>query len=449
MTTGNPNRRDFLRRASRSAGALAAAYFVPSTVFGEEAPSNRITLASIGVGNRGSGVMKGFAAHPDVQFLAVCDPFGGRREAAKADLNAQYGGGETVKAYADFREVLARDDIDAVVICTQDHWHVPIAIAAARAGKDMYVEKPLGVSIRWAKVLRREVRRHGSVFQYGTQQRSSSTFRFACELARNRHIGDLKRIEAWCPDISEQYEAFHVKQYGSTEPVPAPEDLDYDLWIGPAPMAPYTVDRCTCFGAYHIYDYALGFIAGWGAHPLDIAQWGKGADDTSPVHYEGTGEIPREGLYDTISSWDVQCEYADGLPMRFMGHRVAQPVVTKYRPWISHGTTFFGTDGWVSVDRGGIYASDPKLLEVKLGPNDVHLPVSPGQDRNFLDCIRTRAATVNPLESAIRSDTISHMGNICIRLGRPIRWDPDRERIVGDDAATRMLDRPLRSPWRI
>jgi hypothetical protein len=287
------------------------------------------------------------------------------------------------------------------------------------------------------------------VFQYGTQQRSGGQFHHACELARNGYIGDLQRIDAWCPDISSQYGGFHVKQYGSTEPAPVPEDLAYDRWIGPAPMKPYTVDRCTSYGSYHTFDYALGFIAGWGAHPLDIAQWGRGTDHTGPVFYEGTGEIPTRGLYDTVSSWDVRCEYADGVPIRFMGHRVAQPVVTAYRPWCDHGTTFFGTKGWVSVDRGRILASDPAILEIAVKPSDIRLKKTRGHERDYLDAIRSREETVNPIESAVRSDAISHLSDIAIRTGRAIRWDPQTEQIVGDEFAARMIDRPLRSPWRL
>lgn len=210
---------------------------------------------------------------------------------------------------------------------------------------------------------------------------------------------------------------------------------------------PYTIDRCTCFGAYHIYDYALGFIAGWGAHPLDIAQWGAGTDHTGPVRVEGRGAIPTQGLYDTIETWDVHCRYADGLPLRFMSERVAKEVVSRYRPWVSHGTSFFGDEGWVSVDRQGIHLSDPRLEEIELGKEALRLPESSDHARNFLDCIKSRAAPVSPLEAALRSDTISHLGDIAIRTGRPLRWDPERERILDDEVAGRMLGRPLRAPW--
>jgi predicted dehydrogenase len=446
----NPvSRRQFLKQATVTAGALALPTIVPSSVFGANAPSQRVNLAMIGVGGRGSAVMNGFIRYDDVQFVAVADTYRDRRERAQAQLNKRYGD-HVVKAYADFRDVLKRDDVDGVVVCTPDHWHVPVALYAARAGKDMYVEKPLGVSMAWAGTLRKAIRRFGNVFQYGTQQRSGSNFRLACELVRNGYIGDVKRVEAWCPDISEQFNAFQVKQYGSTASVPAPLGLDYEMWTGPAPMRPYTVDRCTCYGTYHCYDYALGFIAGWGAHPLDIAQWGMALDHTSPVLYEGTGALPTRGLYDTISQWDMHCKYANGLPLRFMSERTAKSVVMSYRQkWVSHGTTFFGEEGWISVDRTGWYTNNPLLKRVQLTAEEVHLYNSPAQDRNFVDCMKTRRPTISPLESAIRSDTISHMSDLCIRLGRRIKWDPKKEVILSDMQANRLLNRTMRRPWSL
>ncbi|MBN2311642.1 MAG: Gfo/Idh/MocA family oxidoreductase [Candidatus Hydrogenedentes bacterium] len=445
MTTSSSTRRQFLKRST----ALAAAPMILSSgASGATAPSNRVGLALIGAGGRGNALVREFVPLGDARFLAVCDCFQERRERLRDSLNNHYGD-TGVTAYADFREVLARDDIDAVIVATPDHWHVPIAIAAARAGKDMYVEKPLGVSMEWAWRLREAVRRNRRIFQYGTQQRSSGAFRQACELVRNGYLGAIERIDAWCPDISSQYSMFHVPQFGSTEPADPPEGFDYDMWLGPAPDKPYTVDRCTCYGAYHTYDYALGFIAGWGAHPLDIAQWGLGADETSPVRYEGAGSIPPQGLYDTIDSWDMTCTYAAGVAIRFMGHRVAEPVVSAYRPWRDHGTTFFGRDGWVSVDRAGMHASDPRLLEIALKPGDLHLRAPQSHAQDFVSCVKSRQPAISPLEAAIRSDTISHLCDIAIRLGRPITWDPDRERIKGDGEAADMLGRPLRAPWNL
>ena len=217
------SRRQFLKGAM--VGTLALPSIVPSTVFGANAPSQRVHLAMIGVGGRGTAVMNGFLRYDDVRFVAVADTYSDRRARAKARLDERYGD-SSAKTYADFRDILRRDDVDGVVVCTPDHWHVPVALYAARAGKDMYVEKPLGVSMVWAGELRKAIKRFGNIFQYGTQQRSGGDFRRACELVRNGYIGEIERIEAWCPDISEQFNAFHVKQYGSTEPAPIPETLD-------------------------------------------------------------------------------------------------------------------------------------------------------------------------------------------------------------------------------
>jgi hypothetical protein len=400
----------------------------------------------------GGGHVSGFVRLKDAQIVALCDPFKSRRDEKAELVSTEYakeksrGSYKACTTYNDFRELLARDDIDAVVIATPDHWHVPIAIAAARAGKDMYVEKPLGVSVAQNQALRDAIGSNGNVFQYGTQQRSGRNFRFACELARNRRIGELHTIHVWCP---------RGERGGSTEPIPVPAGFDYDMWLGPAPVAPYTEDRCITGGtarkgAYHIYDYSLGFIAGWGAHPLDIAQWGNDTDNTSPIEYEGTGTIPTEGLFDTITTWDMRCLYANGVKMRFMSDDVAKPFVETYHPkFIDHGTTFVGSEGWVSVDRQGIYADPPSLLESTIGPAEVHLYESRDHRQNFLDCIRSRKATVSSIEAAVRSDTISHLCNIAIRVGRKITWDPGREKIVGDKEASRMLTRAMRSPWHL
>ncbi len=452
------NRRDLLRTTALAGGALALPTVVPSTVFGAAAPSNTVALAALGVGQRGYGNnWHSFARYGDVRYLAACDAFASRRDRFAAQINAKkYGGKSVCKSQGDFREVLARKDIDGVVISTQDHWHVPLAYHAAVAGKDMYVEKPLGVAMAWAWKLREAVRKNKVIFQYGTQQRSDQNqFLHACELVRNGYVGKITRVDAWCAGMRcpGWYAKVFAKHYTDTTPATPPADLNYDMWVGPAPMKPYTKARCTEWGTYHISDYALGFIAGWGAHPLDIAQWGLDTDHTSPITYEGKGEFPPKGLFDTIDSWDVNCTYANGIKLHFMCARAAKPIVSKMtrRPWRDHGTTFFGPDGWVSVDRGGCYMNRKgkpvNVSTIKIKDTETRLYNSPTQARNFIDCIKSRKPTVNPLESAIRSDTISHLSDIAIRLGRKITWDPAAERIVDDTEATKLLDRPMRKPW--
>ncbi len=442
------SRRAFVKQASRTAGLTFPA-IVPASVIGANPPSDRIQLAAFGIGVRGTGVHGNFSKFQDARYVAICDAYTSRRERAKKAWDTVYGG-DYVKMYSNPWEVLQRSDIDAVVITTPDHWHVPLAIAAARAKRDMYVEKPLSVAMAWSLRLREELKRSGRIFQYGTQQRSSALFRKPCELVRNGYIGKLQRVEVWCHDISQQFEAFKTKQWGSLRPVPTPADLDLDLWCGPSPLKPYTPDRCTEFGTYHCPDHSLGFIGGWGAHPIDIMQWGLDTDNTAPVFYEGGGTVPKFVLYRTVDTWDITCYYADGIPVRFLSERGCRDVIMKYRKrYAGHGTTFFGTEGWISVDRGGMEASKESILTAKLGPNDKPLYESSDHQRNFIDCVKSRKPTISPLESAIRSDTISHMTNIVVRTGRPVQWDPVKEQILNDAEASKFLDRPMRQKWEV
>ena len=425
------SRRTFLKSAAASAGAaLALPTIVPSSVFGEAAPSKRVALGHIGVGGQGGGLLGGFLGLAEGQTVAVCDPIKERREGCAANVEKHYaaqtekGTYKGCKAYNDFREMLARDDIDAVVIATPDHWHVPIALAAVKAGKDIYVEKPLGISVMHDKTLREAVHRYGAVFQYGTQQRCFSTHcGFGCELVRNGYIGQLKAVHVVAPD---------GETGGNPAPQPVPPGMDYDLWLGPAPVAPYTHDRVIGPGRWHIYDYAIGFIAGWGAHPLDIAHWGY---PHIPVEYEGTGVIPTEGLYDTVVHWDVRGRYAGGVEFTL------KPGGDK--------TTFVGTEGWVAPSRGGITAEPASLLSVKIKPDEVHLLQDNHHYRNFLTAVLKRSRPASDIDSAVQSDFISHLGDIAIRTKRKIAWDPKTEQIVGDEQASRMLTRAMRAPWHL
>lgn len=453
------SRREFIgKTAAAAASALAAPSVITSTALGAGplAPaSERISLGFVGAGWRGNDLVKSLWNFPDVQCLGVCDVFKSRRESTAGAIDKHYekllgkGSFKGCKRYNDFREMIARKDIDAVVIATPDHWHVPVALAAVRAGKDVYVEKPLGIAVTWNQELRKELARTGAVFQFGTQQRSIAKFRLACEIARNEKIGKLERIDVWAPGmIAPGHYAKLYSDGGSTEEIPVPDDLDYEMWIGPVPMSPYTKDRCTHEGTNHVYDNSLGFIAGWGVHPLDIALWGAGRDNLPPVEFEGTGKIPARGLYDTISDWDVRCRFAGGVPLHFMNTKTARPVVEAYRSFHDHGTTFHGSEGWVSVDRGKILASDPAILKSEWTEKDVRLCRSDNHSRNFIDCIKSRGETVSPFEAAFQSFIVSQMSDLSIRLGRKIRWNPETETIVGDEEAAPRLHRKIRPPWK-
>lgn len=465
MKKNGTNRRQFIKQ---TAFAAAVPTIISSTALGMsnppapgekikgniKAPSGRVNLGFIGVGGRGGGLMRGALYNKNAQVVAVSDCFGSKREKALETIKDIYTkegrqADTDAKEFADFREMLAREDIDGVVIATPDHWHVPIAIYAVRAGKDVYVEKPLGVSVDYGFKLRKLIQDKGAVFQYGTQQRSDYYFRFACELARNGYIGKLESIDVWCDSLG--YSPSVAQQYPLNTPAKNPPDgLDYDRWIGPAPVKPYSDIRVTNLGAWHIYDYALGFIAGWGAHPLDIAQWGNNTDETAPISYEGTGKVNEGTLFDTIGIWDINCVYANGVKMHFMDRFTAMPLLKKYHPDPrDHGTTFHGSEGWVSVRRGALHVSDEKLRKIKLKDSDTHLYQSKDHMGNFIDCIKTRKKPISTIEAAVQSDLISHLSNAVIRLNRPIKWDPKKERVVGDDEVARAINRKMRSPWSV
>ena len=424
------SRRRFLERAAAVAAGAATPLVLPARLFGAAAPSRRVTVGHIGVGGQGSGLLGGFLGVDLSQSVATCDPIKSRRDAAAQKVEQHYasatgaGSYKGCTAYNDFREVIGRADVDAVVIASPDHWHVPLALAAVRAGKDVYVEKPLGISMEQDKAMRETVHRHGAVFQYGTQQRSFSAHcGFACELVRNGYLGDLTAIHVVAPNNNSG---------GRAVAEPVPEGIDYDLWLGPAPAAPYAHDRVLGTGRWFIYDYALGFIAGWGAHPVDIAHWGY---PHIPVEYQGTGLIPTEGLFDTVCNWKVHGRYASGVEFTFAAG--------------SDSTKFVGTRGWVSVSRGSISAEPASLLKVKIKPDEVHLLQDHHHQRDFVDCVLNRRTPVSNVVSAVQSDFVSHLSDIAIRTGRTIQWDPEKETIVGNDAAVRMMHRPMREPWTL
>jgi predicted dehydrogenase len=437
----NVNRREFFKKATTlAAGAVVFPYVIRSSALGKAgrvAPSNRIVVGCIGNGIRGGHHLSAFLDEADVQVAAVCDVKSTAREAARNQANRHYGN-ESCAGYNHFQELLARDDIDAVSIATNDHWHVLHAVAAVRAGKDIYVEKPLGMTLDELKVLRSAVKQHGRVFQFGTQQRSDRNFRFACELVQNGRIGTLQTttvgVHAGAAERS------GLKTYS---PEPVPEGFDYALWLGPAPEAPFTPKRVINPHWFHISDYSLGYVSGWGVHHIDIAQWGNGTELTGPVAMEGTAQFPSDdALCDNPVSWDVHFKYANGLTMRFAG---SGPGFEGVR----HGITFQGTDGWIWVNREGIEAQPESLLQEKIGPDEVHLPVSDHHMRNFIDCIKTRSETICPIEIAVRSDSVCQLGWIAFQLQRKLQWDPEKEEFVNDMQANRMLKRTMRQPWSL
>ncbi len=434
-------RRGFLKTTGRfTAGAAVFPQIVRASVLGKggaRAPNDRIVVGCIGVGGMGCGDMGNMLESPDAHVVAVCDVKPEARNMARDQVAAKY---ETkdCKVYEHFLDLVARDDIDAVLVASPDHWHVLHALAAVRSGKDVYVEKPLGMSIEEVQVLRDAVHRHGRIFQFGTQQRSSQEFRHACELVRNKRIGKLVHIDVGVH--AGAAERTGLKRY---DPQPVPDGFDYDLWLGPAPVAPYIKQRVSNPYWFHIGDYSLGYVGGWGIHHIDIAQWGHGVEDTGPIEVEGSALFPSDdAICDNPLSWDVNYLYADGVTMHFTG---SGPNFDGVR----HGITFKGTDGWVWVNRGAIEAEPKSLLKETFGPNEIHLPYSNHHQQNFLDAVRTRTQPVAHIDTASRSDIVCQLAWIAFKLQRKLRWDPVREQFANDDHANTMLKRAMRAPWRL
>jgi len=434
-------RRQCLGGLAASAGAAAMPHVITSAALGAAArppASDRVVLGYIGAGPRGLLNIREQLGCPKAQLVAVCDVWKHVRDQAKATVDQRYGNSDCT-ACVDFRDILARDDIDAVGIATPDHWHVPIAIAAMKAGKDVHVEKPLGISVAEDLACREAVRRYGRVLQYGAESRSSSLCRFGAELVRSGRIGEIREIRVKAPNSS---------RGGSTRPRPVPPGLDYDLWLGPAPWRPYTGCPDGGSGWYHVRDYALGFIAGWAAHPLDLLVWAFDTHLGGPWEVEGTGIIPTEGCNDAVVDWDVRIRFGSGVRMAFQAWGVSRDDEPRLAR-LGNYAQIIGTEGWVALCYMGLVTEPESLRTSRIGPNDVHLPASPGHEANFIDCIRTRATPVDPIADAVHSDLISQVSDIAIRLGRRLVWDPAKEEILGDPDASRMLSRSLRQPWRL
>ncbi|MCY2996397.1 MAG: Gfo/Idh/MocA family oxidoreductase [Planctomycetota bacterium] len=441
------SRREFLKRTTATVGCSAVApYFVRAAALGADgrpAPSERITIGCIGLGGRGHVNMSTFLGHPEAQVVALCDVDAGSTRyedawhrglaPAKAVVERHYGAAaasgkfQGVDGYRDFRELLARDDLDAVCISTPDHWHAPIAVAAAKAGKDIYCEKPLSLTVRDGRAMADAMQRYGRVFQCGSQRRSDAGCRRSCELVRNGRIGKLQTVRVGLP--GGHWIRSNAKS--TFEPEAVPDGFDYPLWLGPAPWAPYIFNRCHWNWRWNL-DYSGGQVTDWGAHLIDMAHWGMGADESGPLEVEGQGTWPpKTNLWNTATGFTFTATYAGGV----------QVIVSSGGP-----NRFEGSEGW--VDLGGA-TNPPSLASSVIGPDELHLYPSSSQHGNFLECVKSRRRTAAPVEVAHRTITVAHLGNIAMLVGRKIRWDPAKEEILGDEEAARLLGRPKREPWSI
>jgi predicted dehydrogenase len=427
------DRRKFIKY---TAGLAAFPAIAPRQVIGAQgnkpAPSDCITLGFIGVGVQGSGLLRGFLHDDTARVLAICDVDSNKKERAQTMVDDYYsqraaGKSTACRTYKDFRELLVRPDIDAVVIATPDHWHAIIAIQAAKAGKDIYCEKPMSLTIEEARAMVTAVRRYQRVFQTGSQQRSSYEFRFACELVQNGYIGDIERVEI---GISCGFGTFPTVCTLPAEPVP--EELDWDLWLGQAPYRPYNSDLAPpiSFQGYPNWrryrDYSCACMGDWGAHHFDIGQWALGMDKSGPV------EIIPPVL---AESKHLTYIYANGVPM--------------YTDFDSNGVRFFGSKGKVEVNRGYLRTWPDSLVNQAIKPDEVHLYKSNDHKENWFNCIRDRSLPICDVEIGASTATVSHLGIIAHDLGRKIQWNPEKEKFINDDEANRLISRSMRSPWSL
>lgn len=428
------NRREFLKKCSGAAAVLGFPVVVPASVLpkpGRTSPNDRIVMAGIGFGMMGVPNMQAFLNKEEVRFIALCDLDQQRLEAARNIVNEKYGNNNCA-VYHDFRELCLHKDIDAVSIAVPDHWHAPTVIACARAGFDIYGEKPFSHSLLEGRAMIDTIKRYNRVWQTGSWQRSVANFHRACELVRNGRIGKIKRVEVGLP--SGHYD--FGKTAGQETMVPPPNHLDYDFWLGPAPYAPYCPARVHANWRWNM-DLGGGQLMDWVGHHVDIAHWGLGFDHTGPVEIEGYGEYENTKVWNSPVRYRLQAKYADGTLMVIAGgHRD-----------IRSGTKWIGEYGWVWCDRGGFETYPKELENENIGPDEIKLYKSTDHYGNFLDCVKSRRLTITPCETAHRSASVGHLGVIAIKTGRKLRFDPEKEKILGDTAAERLLGRSYRSPW--
>jgi predicted dehydrogenase len=423
------NRRRFLRGLTLAGAAAGLPTIIPASVLGADAPSKKITVGAVGLGGMGSGNLGGFLGEPRCRVVAVCDVDAKHLEEARQRVNSQNRAQDCL-AYKDFRELVARDDIDAVSMATPDHWHAVVSIMAAKSGKDIYGEKPFSHDLKEGRAMVKAVTQYGRVWQTGSWQRSTGDFRFACELVRNGRVGKIHTVEVGLPTGGR----------GGDAPIIAPPpELDYDFWCGPSPWAPYTKDRTHWNWRWQM-DYGGGQLMDWIGHHGDIAQWGLGTEHTGPVEINPIyAEFPKTGIWDAAMRYRIECTYGNGVKM------ILQNAEGSFRM----GAKWIGADGWVWVDRGGFETSPAEVKKEKIRPDEINLYKSQNHIGNFVDCVLSRRLTITPAEVAHRSASVGHLCVIAMNLGRKLKWNPEKEEFLNDNAANALLGRAKREPWNI
>ncbi len=426
------SRRKVLKTAGiAAASALAAPYFVPARVLGKDgavAPSNQITLGVIGYGNRARSILPHFLRFPEIRCIAASDVQEKRLEACKQTIDQHYKNNDA-KTHADFRELLGRSDIQAVFIATGNRWHGMGSIMAMRAGKDVYSEKPICLTLEEGRAIVETSKRTGAIYQAGHQRRSVDSYKFQCDCVKKGVLGKLKTI------IWQVWEGRGIKP---TPNEAVPKGLDWDMWLGQTPWHDYNAARM--LGWQYFYDTADGMLTDMGAHYADISQWGHNSDDTGPIEYEGEATWDTTAMSDTPITGEVRATYADGVKM----------VMVQKGAFKDRFIRFEGENGWIQVDdeTDVVTASAESILRLR-GAGGRGWADTGGHIGNWLEGIKSRQLTVANPETAFRATSICLILNICLRLGRKVKWDPKAEKFLGDDGANRMLSRAIRGPWHL
>ena len=441
MIEPKTNRLSRRRFISTTAAAIVLPTIVPGSIFGQNRPSNRITVGVIGWGMQGPENTSSFLAAEDCRVVAACDVDQHHLKQAVDTVNQEYQNKDCA-AYHDYRELLARKDIDAVMIAVPDHWHALIAMEAARQKKDVYGEKPLAKTIAEQQAIVRAVQQHKIIWQTGSWRRSQASIRRAVEIVRNGLIGKVKRVEVGQLDGHMDF----ISQFGGNEPSyevqKPPPELDYETWIGPSKMLPYVPARGHMNWRWN-YNTGGGMLMDWIGHHCDVAHWGLDCDRSGPSEIEGHGDFPpADAVFNTCTKYRIELKYPHDVHLTIAGGHSD----------IEVGAKWIGTDGWVWVDQWGFECSKPEFSGSKNLPDElrkVKLFESPGHVRNFLDCVKSRQPTVAPVETGHHSTIPGHLGLISMLTGRKLSWDVEQEKILGDAEASKLLAREYRAPWKL
>ena len=448
MNEMTQSRRNFIKKSICAvSGIMVIPTIIPASALGKNGavpPSDRIVMGGIGLGGMGTNDMRNFLSKKEVQYIAVCDIDKSHRSRAEGLINQQYNTTDA-RSYNDFREFLEKEKLDAVHLALPDHWHSIIAVEVAMKGHDIYGQKPLARSIKEGRAIVEAVNKYNIVWQTGSQQRSQNIFRKACELVRNGKIGKIHRVEVGLPDGH--------KTAGMPPALPVPDGVDWERWLGPAPKVPF---RGIIHGDWRwMLDYSGGQLTDWAGHHIDIAHWGLDLERTGPVEIQGKGVYNSTDLFNAPNEYDIQCKYANGIEMRVAN--MSRYYNRTGKGWdgrekngaFGMGAVWYGDEGWLQVGRNGMFAENPKVLEIQIGANEIHLYNSLDHHQNFLDCVISKKETIAPAEVGHRSISVALLGEIAMTTGLKLKWDPKAERFTNSEEANKLLLKPMRTPWAL